>query len=311
VKILVAGGTGFIGRHAVADLLAYGHDVTSLSRSRAPAGWPCRHLQLDVCGAAARIAACAADGIVHLAGLPDVAYSLEHPHEVSLINAGGTLNVLEGAREGGARVVLASTQRVYLPSDRPLPEDAPLAADNPYAVSKRVAEQWLRMYQDLYGVPTVALRGFSIYGPGQVVRGGSSGVLSILTQRALSGLPLEVDAGTLRDFVHVWDAVAAIRLALTVPGAVGGVFNVGSGVGTSLATLAERVRAATASVSAVHASEAIETSGYVADLTRARADLGFAPSISLEEGLDEYVTWLRETRANPAQGAAHAAPARG
>jgi UDP-glucose 4-epimerase len=243
--------------------------------------------------------------------LPDVGYSLEHPHVVSLVNAGGTLNVLEGAREGGARVVLASTQRVYLPSSHPLTEDAPRAADNPYAVSKRVAEQWLGMYQDLYAVPTVALRGFSIYGPGQLVRGGSSGVLSILTQRALAGLPLDVDAGTLRDFVHVSDAVAAFRLALTAPGAVGGVFNVGSGVATSLATLAERVRAATASASVVQARDAVEASGYVADLTRARAELGFEPGISLEQGLDEYVNWLRETRADSAQGAAHTATARG
>jgi UDP-glucose 4-epimerase len=209
-------------------------------------------------------------------------------------------------------VVLASTQRVYVTSPDPVAEDAPLTDENPYAVSKRVAEEWLAMYQRLYGVPTVALRGFSIYGAGQLVQGGaSSGVVSILAQRALDGLPLEIDRALLRDFVYVTDAAVAFRLALTVPAAVGGVYNLGAGVATPLAELAERVRAATGSASPVRPPPAGQAVGYVADLTRARADLGFQPTISLEEGLQRYVAWLRDHRARPAQGPADAAPARG
>ncbi len=296
MRVLVTGGTGFIGRHVVADLVARGHAVTSLSRSAAPAGWPCPHLQADVLSPTARQAAAAAEGIVHLAGLPDVGYSLKEPYTASLVNAAGTLNVLEGARTSGARLVLASTQRVYQRSPLPLREDAPLADDNPYAVSKRVAEQWLDLYQRLYDVPGVVLRGFSIYGPGQVVSGGSSGVLSIFVQRALAGQPLVVDSPALRDFVEVRDAAALVRLALTDPRAVGRVYNVGSGVATSLRDLAEQVRAATGSRSPIEGPPAGEPSGYVADLTRARTELGYEPTISLAEGLQRYVAWLRDSR---------------
>src|SRR5262249_58470136 len=128
----------------------------------APPNRPARHLQLAVLSPNARAAAAAAEAVVHLAGLPDVAYSLQEPYTSSLVNAGGTLNVLEGARASGARVVLASSQRVYARSAAPLPEDAPLAADNPYAISKRVAEEWLRMYHPPDGVPPGGLRRLSI-----------------------------------------------------------------------------------------------------------------------------------------------------
>jgi UDP-glucose 4-epimerase len=296
MRVLVTGGTGLVGRHVVADLLAHGHVVTSLARTAAPECWPCPHLAADVLGPAAREAAAAAEGIVHLAGQPDVGYSLEQPYATSLINAAGSLNVLEGARASGARVVLMSTQRVYERAPRPLPEDAPLADDNPYAISKRVAEQWLDMYQRLYDVPGVVLRGFSIYGPGQLVTGGSSGVLSIFVQRALAGQPLAIDSPALRDFVEVTDAATLVRLALTDPRAVGRVYNVGTGIATSLRSLADQVCAATDSRSTVEGPPPGEPAGYVADITRARAELGYAPTISLAEGLQRYVAWIQGPR---------------
>jgi UDP-glucose 4-epimerase len=159
-----------------------------------------------------------------------------------------------------------------------------------------VAEQWLRMYGQLYDVPGVVLRGFSIYGPGQLVSGGTSGVLSIFVQRALADAPLVIDSPSLRDFVEVADAAVLVRLALTHPRAVGGVYNIGSGVATPLRELAERVRAVTGSRSHVEGPPPGEASGYVADLTRARAELGYNPRVTLAEGLVRYVDWYQRTR---------------
>jgi UDP-glucose 4-epimerase len=310
VKVLVTGGTGFLGRHVVADLLRVGHAVTTLGRAPAPADWPCPHEAADIGSEAARRAAARAEAIVHLAGLPDVGYSLRHPAEVGRVNAGGTLNILEGARERGARVVLLSTQRVYARALEPLAEDAPLAADTPYGLSKRHAEQWCALYHQQYGVPTVVLRGFSIYGPGQVVRGGSSGVVSILAQRALAGLPLEIDGAALRDFVAVADLVQAVRLALHSPQAAGRVYNVGTGVATTLVELAAAVCRAVGVAVPIRCPSSAPAPGFVADITRIRAELGYAPTVGLAEGLEQYVAWLRAARPHSSEGAADPGAAR-
>jgi UDP-glucose 4-epimerase len=295
VRVLVTGGTGFLGRHVVADLLAHGHGVTTLSRSEAPVAWPCPHLPADIIGPAAREATRRAQGIVHLAGLPDVDRSLREPYVVNQTNALGTLNVLEGARGTDAVVVLLSTARLYRPADHPLREDAPLASDNPYAISKRVAEQWAAMYHELYGLATVVLRGFSVYGPGQVARGDSSGVVSILAQLALAGRPLVIDRPTFRDFLHVTDAVRLVRQALTAPAATGGVYNLASGEATPLVELAGRLRSLTGGRSLVHGPPPGPLSGYVADMSRTRAAFAFQPAVPLAEGLQGYLAWLRET----------------
>ena len=134
-----------------------------------------------------RAALAGSEAIVHLAALSDASQSLADPVGYTTINALGTLNVLEAARQHGAGVVFASSQRIYEPWHGPLHEDAPKAPTTVYGWSKLAAEGWVTMYSQVYNVPTITLRLFSVYGPGQRMRGGASGVLAIFAERTLRG----------------------------------------------------------------------------------------------------------------------------
>jgi len=306
MQVLVTGASGFIGRHVVRELLGRGHAVITLHRSDA-LSLHCTegevravpHVRADALSDRAREAAAQADAVVHLAGRGDVQASFRAALEYNRLNALGTLNVLDGARERGAHVVLASTQRVYRSAGEPLREDAPLAPADPYAASKLVAEQWCRMYSEQLGLPTTVARLFSVYGPGQVGQ-GTSGVVSIFLDRARRGQPLQIHAAQRRDLTYVGDVARGIRLALERPPAepsVARVYNLATGIGTSLDELARAVCGVVRSGSEiVPPSRASVEGDRVADVTLARNDLGFEPSVSLAEGLRR----MAEDRGSPA-----------
>lgn len=295
--MLVTGGSGFIGRHVVAELTAAGHRVTTLHRgaplvARDVGGPAPRHLPVDVLSGEARLAASRADAIVHLAGRGDVQASYREPFEYNRLNALGTLNILDGAREARAHVLVASTQRVYRPTEHPIQEDAPLAPTDPYAYSKLVAEQWCRMYAEQLATPTTVVRLFSVYGPGQVGQ-GTSGVVSIFLDRARRGEPLAVHADQQRDLTWVGDVARGIRLAVESPPraeAPARVYNLATGVGTTLLELARLVYTAVDSRSEIVPPRGRSAEGdRVADIARARAELGYEPAVSVADGLARLV----------------------
>lgn len=295
MNIVVTGAGGFIGRHTVRALAAAGHCVTAVSRTDPGPLGQARWIAADVRDPMCMELVSGHDAVVHLAALSDAGASMQQPYAYAATNAGGTLHLLEGARRAGARFILASTQRLYASSPAPVAEDAPLNPTEPYAYSKLVAEHWVRMYNALYGVPATVLRFFSVYGPGQRITAGSSGVVSIFVHRALAGLPLLVGGHGARDFTHVADAVQGIMLALERAEASGQTFNVATGRGTTFEELARAVVEVTGASVPVQWSDSLgPASSWVADISRAQRMLGYAPRVPLREGLAELVAWCRE-----------------
>ena len=295
MRILVTGGSGFIGRHVVAELAGAGHQVTTLHRGEPVAG-TADHVRADVVSDRARQAASDAEAVVHLAGRGDVRASYREPLAYGLLNAHGTLNVLEGARQSRAHVILASTQRIYQPTDQPIREDAPLAPTDPYAHSKLAAEQWCRMYAEQLATPTTVVRLFSVYGSGQVGQ-GTSGVVSIFLERARRGEALTVHADQQRDLTWVGDVARGIRLATETPPRADSparVYNLATGVGTTLHQLAQLVCEAVGSRSAIIPPAGRSDEGdRVADIARAGAELGYAPQVTVADGLARLVAERR------------------
>ncbi|MGI5837531.1 MAG: NAD-dependent epimerase/dehydratase family protein [Chloroflexota bacterium] len=292
MKVLVTGGTGFIGSHLVDALLERGHYVITLStRPDGPNG--VEHHQLDVASDEATELASKVEAIVHLAGLSNASVSFADPFQFNRVNALGTLAILEGARRSGARVVFASSQRIYRPSLQPIPEFGLIEPQDPYGYSKLCGESWLEMYARFYDLQTVALRFFSVYGPGLKVVGGTSGVAGIFVGRALRGEPITVHANQKRDLTYVSDVVQGILLTLDNAVSPGSCYNVATGVGTSMEGLAELVCELTHSRSKITV-ESSESFGYlVADISKAQEELDYSPRVDLAEGLERYIAWYR------------------
>ncbi len=295
MKVLVTGASGLIGRHTVPVLLEAGHAVHTFHRGPALDGVPHTVGDVQRDGPLLCEAARGAHAVVHLAGRGDVAESRRDPLGYAELNSIGTLRALEAARAAGAAFVFASTQRIYPLQPRPCREDDPPAPDSPYGYAKWTGELWCRMAAEQYGLPTTALRFFSVYGPGQQPN-GLSGVVTIFARAALRGHPLIVRSEGKRDFTDARDVASGIRGALRCPAAGYRVYNVATGLGTSFGDLARLVVELTGSTSPVQ-RDISEPAGrdLVPDISRARSELAFEPHIPLREGLAHYLAWLKAT----------------
>jgi nucleoside-diphosphate-sugar epimerase len=241
---LVTGGAGFIGSHILEALVLRGDRVRVLDDFSTGRRANIQHLPVEVIEGdirhleVVRAATRGVDYVIHEAALVSVTQSIVDPLSTHEVNATGTLNVLMTAREFDVkRVVLASSCAVYGDNDAlPLQESAELRPKSPYAASKRIGEIYCQMYHTTYGVPTVCLRYFNVFGPRQDPNGDYAAVIPRFLHRMLAGqVPIIYGDGLqTRDFVHVSEVVRANLLACASDVAIGQVFNIASGQSVSL-----------------------------------------------------------------------------
>jgi UDP-glucose 4-epimerase len=296
---LVTGGGGFIGSHLVKRLLRDGYSVRVLDNfatgHRANLERVIEEIELiegDL-QSYERVhnAVRGCDLAFHLGALPSVPRSVQDPLTSNATNVVGTLNVLLAARdEGVRRVVYASSSSLYGAStELPKREDMHPLPIAPYAVSKLAGEGYCRAFGEVYGLETVALRYFNVFGPGQDPRSQYAAVIPNFITAALEGRRPIVhgDGEQSRDFTYVDNAVDANLLAASAPGAAGEAFNVACGERTSLNEIVARISALTgAEVEAVNTDPRPgDVRHSLADISKAREILGYEPAVDFDEGL--------------------------
>jgi UDP-glucose 4-epimerase len=307
MKALITGGAGFIGSHIATRLVEGGHGVRVLDNLSSGKRDNLAHVARDVelvtgdIREAGRLEDLAAgcDVLFHQAAIVSVPYSVEHPQETHDVNIQGTLNVLAAAKKRGVRrVVFACSAAVYGEEpEQPKVETMRTAPVAPYGVEKITGEQYLYCWSKLYGVETVSLRYFNVFGPRQDPGSAYSGVISIFVDRILKGAPITIfgDGEQYRDFVYVDNVVDANLAAATRPGVSGRAYNVACGKKTSLNELAAILgRIVGKDVRPTHAEpRAGDIRESLADISRARAELAYDPKVPVEEGLARLVAWVR------------------
>ena len=311
MAVLVTGGAGFIGSNLVRFLAASGNDVrvlddlsTGSTDNLAELGASVATITGDVRDVdTVREAVAGAEVVYHLAALPSVARSLLDPVTTHRVNVDGTLNVLEAARVAGVRrVVYASSSSVY--GDTPvLPKDEsmPPSPRSPYAASKLAGEAYCRAYATAYGLQTVSLRFFNVFGPRQDPASEYAAVVPRFITRMLAGEQPEIfgDGQQSRDFTFVGNAVQACALAGTAPQASGEHVNVGCGDRISLLDLVEAINGLLGTN--IQPDFLPPRRGDVrhsqADISKARDLLGYRPEVAVTEGLARTVAWFSRREA--------------
>jgi len=309
-KMAVTGGAGFIGSNLAESLCERGCHVVVVddfsNGKEQNLAWAARARdrvqvvradinETETLRRAFRDAAC----VFHQAAIPSVPRSISDPQASNRANIDGTLSVLVAARDAGVRrVVVASSSSVY-GDDPGLPkvEDRIGRALSPYALSKFATEEYCRLFHQLYGLETVALRYFNVFGPRQDPKSEYAAVIPRFTTRMLAGGRPTIygDGEQTRDFTYVANVVEVNWRVATHPQAPGQVFNIGCGIRTSLNQLAREI----ASILGSNADPVYEPGRpgdvrhSVADVGKARELLEYAPAVSLREGLERVVEWYR------------------
>ena len=318
MRACVTGGAGFIGSTLVDRLLADGHEVvvlddfsTGLRENLANVQDRITLVEGDLRDP--EIAARALKGcelVYHMAALAAVARSVEHPEEVTDVNVAGTVNVCKRAHEAGCRrVVFASSSSVYGDTpELPKHEEMLLSPRSPYAASKAAGESYLAAFQATYGLETVALRYFNVYGPRQSPRSQYAAVIPLFFEALRTGRPATIhgDGRQTRDFTYVEDVVDALVRAADAPDATQGPMNIGGGGNrVSILDLVDAIAKSLGVEPRVEHGPARvgDVRDSLADIGRATRWLGWTPQTGLQEGIDKIVAALAATPAVAEGGA--------
>jgi len=306
-RALVTGGAGFIGSHIVDKLLKEGYEVTVIDNlstgksenlSRYQSNKEFHFIQGDIRNFnLIKEAVKGVDAVFHEAAVVSVPLSVEDPIGTNDVNVGGTLNILKACLNSKVkRFIYGSSTAIYGDTEKlPIKEESIPQPISPYGVSKLAAESYANAFYRVYGLETVCLRYFNVYGPRQAYN-PYSGVITIFINRLLSNQSpiIHGDGEQTRDFTNVQDVAEANMLALERKIAIGQVFNIATGVATTinqLAKLLQEVMGKT-ELKVVHMNPRPgDIRHNYADISKARKILGYEPKISLKDGLTQLVRW--------------------
>jgi UDP-glucose 4-epimerase len=291
-KVIVTGGAGFIGSNLVDALIDRGfnvHVIDNLSNGKSDNVNPKAKLHVLDISDLGKIEPIfdGAEYVFHLAALPRVQYSIEHPDETNQVNVGGLINVLLAAKKSGVkRLVYSASSSAYGDQLRmPLTEDMPAMPKSPYGLQKYIGELYCRLWSEVYELPTVSLRYFNVYGPRQSPEGAYALVIAKFLRQRQNGEVMTItgDGEQTRDFTHVRDVVEANILATeSKKVGRGEVINIGAGRNYSVKQIAEMLGGLTINVPA-----RLEPRDTLADNSLARELLGWEPRENLVAGIAE------------------------
>jgi UDP-glucose 4-epimerase len=313
---VVTGGAGFIGSHIAEELVRQGQTVrivdnfssgkeTNITGFRGSVDV----FKSDLASAGDLAPAFSgADYVIHQAAIPSVPKSLLDPVSSNRANVDGTLNVLVAARDAGVkRVVYASSSSVYGDSPTmPKREDMPPDPLSPYGAQKLFAEMYCRLFTRAYGLETVSLRYFNVFGPRQDATSQYSGVLAKFIPAVLQKRAPTVygDGLQSRDFTYVANVVTANLQACVAPGIGGEVFNIACGGRITVNSMWEQIcKIVGVSLSTIHEEPRKgDIKHSQADISRAASRMGYRPHVTFEEGLQHTIAWYRENLASAISG---------
>jgi len=306
LKSLVTGGAGFIGSHLVDALVAKGHEVVVLDNFSTGRPENLEHVKNSI-----QIVKCdigtlgdwnknfkGVDWVFHLAALADIVPSIQHPEAYFRANVDGTFNVLQACIKAETkRFLYAASSSCYgIPDNYPTTELAEIRPQYPYALTKRIGEELVMHWAQVYKMPALSLRFFNVFGPRSRTSGTYGAVFGVFLAQKLAGQPFTVvgDGNQTRDFTFVTDIVAAL-IAAAESDKQGEIYNVGSGYTTSVNKLVELLEG-----HKIHIPKRPgEPDCTFADINKIKNEIGWTPKISVEEGINEIIKHIEYWRNAP------------